>query len=311
VLRPVMLPVRGVPGQCEPATPEAFARAHALWASDLSVLRPFVRAEGPGGLGPVWETAAGADAVDNGGGEGPSGQPIVLCAQCGSTMDVARALAEQGMLGPFGSVLALDQHAGRGQLRRQWRSQAGNVQATLACPPETGAWNDLRPLVLGYLFAQALSALGEPVSVKWPNDLLCGDRKVAGMLVEERPGVILAGIGINLAWAPEPELLREDHKIPAGQFHIAKEGVGPLRLWAALVNNLETGYKSLLNDFSPGEFLVLFRTRMAWRGRRVLVREGVNDVYEAVVRGVSDEGALVLDRAGRESHLLSGDVIPL
>jgi biotin-(acetyl-CoA carboxylase) ligase len=50
---------------------------------------------------------------------------------------------------------------------------------------------------------------------------------------------------------------------------------------------------------------------MAWQGRRVLVQEGASVRYEAVVKGISGEGGLVLDRAGLEIVLLAGDVTPV
>lgn len=278
----------GLPGLAEPATAQSLAGTHPLWASDMAALAP----------GPLEQRACPKDAA-------------LLCGPCASTMDVARALVELGVLGPWGGVLAPVQTAGRGQLRREWLSMPGNVLGTLVCPPASKPWNDLRPLVLGYLLAEALGALGEAVEVKWPNDILCRDKKVAGMLVEERPGCVLVGIGLNLAWAPPPEKLRAGRAMDAGQYHPSAEGVGPLRLWLALVNRMETGYRTLLEAFSPIEFLTIFRTRMSWLGRRVLVSEGESVRYEAVVRGISGEGGLVLDRAGEELVLLAGDVTPV
>jgi BirA family biotin operon repressor/biotin-[acetyl-CoA-carboxylase] ligase len=131
------------------------------------------------------------------------------------------------------------------------------------------------------------------------------------MLVEERAGCVLAGVGINLAWAPPPEALRDGHSVAAGRYCPPGGGLGPLGLWHALVNRLETGYRTLLETFSPSEFLTIFRSRLAWMGRRVLVQEGASVRYEAVVRGISGEGGLVLDRAGQEVVLLAGDVIPV
>ncbi len=281
---------RGLPDLAQPITLDELAAVHPLWSADAAALSPL------------------ADATSlEGGGEGA----VVLCGPCVSTMDVARHLAGQGMLGPWSSVITPAQTSGRGQLRRAWLSRPGNVLATLACPPAAGLWNDLRPLVLGYLFAEALTAIGQAVQVKWPNDLLSDSRKVAGILVEERGACVLAGIGLNLAWAPPPEALREGHCVDAGEFHPSDEGLGPARLWRALVNRVETGYTALLEAFSPPEFLTIFRTRMAWQGRRVLVQEGVSVRYEAIVRGISREGGLVLDRAGQEVVLLAGDVIPV
>jgi BirA family biotin operon repressor/biotin-[acetyl-CoA-carboxylase] ligase len=286
----VSLLARGLPGLADPITQTALSAMHPLWAADLAAAGPL--AEHPAEL-----SAGPAD--------------IVVCGVCSSTMDVARELCAQGMLAPWGSVIAPAQRAGRGQLRRPWLSDPGNMLATLACPPEDKPWNDLRPLVLGHLFGAALGSLGPSVSVKWPNDLLVAETKVAGMLVEERGGCVLCGIGVNLAWAPPAEVLREGHVVAAGRFAPSDADLGPLRLWAALVNHVETGYIDLLDACTPTDFLTIFRSRLAWLGRRVLVHEGAGVRYEAMVKGVSGEGGLVLDRAGEEVVLLSGDVTPV
>ncbi len=278
----------GLPGLAEPVSARQLENMHPLWATDLASLAPQNHRKAP------WP----ADA-------------LLLCGPCTSTMDVARELVERGALGPWGSVLAPMQAAGRGQLRRSWVSRPGNLLATLVCPPAPKPWSDLRPLVFGHLFAEALSELGESAQVKWPNDILCNGKKVAGMLVEERPGCILVGVGVNLAWAPPPEDLRAGRAMDAGQYHPSKEGVGPTQLWRALVNRVETGYMLLLEAFSPKEFLTIFRTRMSWLGGRVLVSEGASVRYEAIVKGISEEGGLVLDRAGQEVVLLAGDVTPV
>lgn len=286
--------MEGLPGLAQPFTLDELAGRHPLWAADVEALSPFA------------DSARLLLGADEGAALG-----VVLCGACGSTMDVARHLVQQGALGPWGSVLAPAQASGRGQLRREWLSRPGNLLATVVCPTASGLWNDLRPLVLGYLFAEALSALGQAVQVKWPNDLLSDGKKVAGILVEERAACILAGIGLNLAWAPPPDALREGHSVDAGEFHASDGALGPARLWHALVNHVETGYTTLLEAFSPHEFLTIFRTRMAWQGRRVCVQEGASVRYEATVKGISGEGGLVLDRAGQEVVLLAGDVIPV
>lgn len=300
-------------GGAEPVTPEGLSALHPLWAADMAALGCLREVAAPAPLGRCWTPAAetGAHAPTSGADAIAAPCRLVLCGPCRSTMDVARGLVEAGTLVPWSSVLTPMQTAGRGQLRREWVSRPGNMLATLVCPPAAGLWNDLRPLVLGYLFAEAMSELGPAVSVKWPNDLLCDDHKVAGMLIEERPGCILAGIGVNMAFAPAAEQMRADFKVSAGEFHPSNGALGPLGLWRALVNRVKTSYSSFLEAFSPNDFLTIFRSRLAWQGRRVLVREGANVRYEAVVKGVSAEGGLVLDHAGREVVLLAGDVIPV
>ena len=132
----VSLLAAGLPGLAEPVSRTSLAAAHPLWSGDLETL----------GSLPDFP----ADAAD-----------AVVCGPCSSTMDVARELVAQGRLGQWGSVIAPDQTAGRGQLRRHWISRPGNLLATLVCPPAPPPWNDLRPLVFGRLFADALSSLGD------------------------------------------------------------------------------------------------------------------------------------------------------
>ncbi len=284
----------GLPCLAAPLDPQALASFHPLWAQDVAALEPWRLAEGQGWLSGT-----------------PQGADMVVCGHCASTMEVARELVARGELRPWASVITPVQTGGRGQLRRAWLSAPGNVLATLVCPPAEGLWIDLRPLVLGHLLAEALADEFPGVEVKWPNDLLLHDRKIGGILVEERPGLVLAGLGLNLAWAPDAASLREGACVPAGAFPARAGGPGPLGLWLRLVKRLETGYRVLLETFSPSDFLLIFQSRLAWLGRRVLVSEGPGLGYEAFIRGVSGKGELVLDRNGREILLLAGDVTPL
>jgi BirA family biotin operon repressor/biotin-[acetyl-CoA-carboxylase] ligase len=285
---------RGLAGLAQPLDPQTLAAAHPLWAADVAALGPWRLEQGE-----AWRCSPALD------------ESVVVCGPCSSTMDVARELVARGELGIFGSVITPVQDTGRGQLRRTWLSAPGNVLATLVLPPAEGLWNDLRPLVVGHLLAEALEDVCSGVHVKWPNDLLLDDKKVGGILVEERPGCILAGLGLNLAWAPRDEELREGHCVAAGTFPACSAASGVLGLWLMLVNRLETGYGTLLETFTTSDFLTLFQSRMAWMGRRVLVTEGASVRYEARIRGVSGKGELVLDQDGKEILLLAGDVTPL
>lgn len=293
---------QGLPGLAEPLDPQRLSAMHPLWAADVEAFGPWRLKQGL-----AWLPASLPDRTQ---GAAPCAD-VVVCGPCSSTMDVARELVARGELGVFGSVIAPTQTVGRGQLRRAWLSAPGNVLATLVCPPAEGLWNDLRPLVLGLLLAEALEDVCGAVQVKWPNDLLQHDRKIGGILVEERPGCILAGLGLNLAWAPGAEALRDGHGTLAGAFPAGSSGSGPLGLWLKLVNRLETRYMAFLETYSSSDFLLLFQSRLAWMGRRVLVQEGAGVRYEARIKGISRKGELVLDQDGREILLLAGDVTPL
>lgn len=107
-----------------------------------------------------------------------------------STQDVARDL-------PIGSIVIADhQTAGRGRLDRRWEAPPGTaLLVSFVLEP--------RPLLSLALGVAAAQACGRGVRLKWPNDLLLGERKLGGILVEVTAGKAVCGIGVNLSWAPD------------------------------------------------------------------------------------------------------------
>ncbi|MGD9690369.1 MAG: biotin--[acetyl-CoA-carboxylase] ligase [Phycisphaerales bacterium] len=132
-----------------------------------------------------------------------------------STQLEARRALDAGLL-PIEpvAVLARTQHAGRGRDGRGWQSPPGGVWMTVCVPLEPGQRPsprlglDLGLAVHGVCAAAALE-LGrpEPVRLKWPNDIMLADRKLAGLLAEVVAHAgrswVLAGIGVNLAVRPQ------------------------------------------------------------------------------------------------------------
>jgi BirA family biotin operon repressor/biotin-[acetyl-CoA-carboxylase] ligase len=107
----------------------------------------------------------------------------------------AREGAAEGLV-----IVAEHQTAGRGRLDRVWETppRAALTQSLLlrpSVPPAAWPW---LPLLTGYAVAKALRAEGFAAEVKWPNDVLIGGRKVAGILAEAREGRVVLGIGINV-----------------------------------------------------------------------------------------------------------------
>jgi len=104
------------------------------------------------------------------------------------------------------AVRAETQSAGRGRFQRQWVSDAGGLWLSAVVPVETNspAWRVL-PLAAGVAVCDALRANGaEELRLRWPNDLLVGNRKLAGMLIDQfQPGLAVVGIGINVRNQPQ------------------------------------------------------------------------------------------------------------
>jgi BirA family biotin operon repressor/biotin-[acetyl-CoA-carboxylase] ligase len=104
------------------------------------------------------------------------------------------------------AVRADTQTAGRGRTGRHWVSDAGGLwlSAVVPCPGPRSAWAML-PLAAGWALLGALASLGvSDLRLRWPNDLLVGPRKLAGLLVERHtPDTAVVGIGLNVFNHPE------------------------------------------------------------------------------------------------------------
>ncbi|MEW5772058.1 MAG: biotin--[acetyl-CoA-carboxylase] ligase [Thermodesulfobacteriota bacterium] len=278
-------------GEGRALDPAALAAAHPSWARDVDALAPWDFDPGEGG----WRSGAGAAGN------------VLVSGQCGSALDLAWELWDAGRLPEWGAVLAVRQTAGRGQLRRAWRSFPGNLHAAWAWPAPPPGFADLTPLAAGLLVAEALEQLGVRLSIKWPNDLLLDDRKVGGILVEERQGRTLVGLGLNLTSAPPAEFLREEWSQPAADLSCSGLTLGPLRLMLALEDFAIDWYALKVSRGNPALFPSLFAGRLAWVGRDVLVH-GSGPPFTATLQGLLPDGGLSLVRDGRELALHAGSI---
>lgn len=144
------------------------------------------------------------------------GRPLHRLAETGSTNDDAKAGAREGA--PHGAVwIAERQRSGRGRQGRVWLSAAGesllfSVLLRIACPPLRVP---LLSLACGLAVRDAIARVvsNRAVKVKWPNDVLIDDRKVAGILVESalaggKVDYVVVGIGVNVHTREFPDELR-------------------------------------------------------------------------------------------------------
>lgn len=114
------------------------------------------------------------------------------CGCVSSTQDVAKRLVSFG--GEVGAVIVADeQQHGRGRFGRTWLSPKGGLYASLILSPEM-----LLPLRVGIAVAEALRTHAVNAMLKWPNDVLVGEKKIAGVLTEIIDERAIVGIGVNL-----------------------------------------------------------------------------------------------------------------
>jgi BirA family biotin operon repressor/biotin-[acetyl-CoA-carboxylase] ligase len=135
---------------------------------------------------------------------------MVRLASTSSTMDALHALAEAGA--PAGTAVVADiQEAGRGSRGRSWSSPPGGLWLSVLARPRAAALEVLS-LRVGLAVTEVLDGVGAGgIALKWPNDLMLGDRKCGGILCEARwqgatPAWVVIGLGLNVANHPPAAL---------------------------------------------------------------------------------------------------------
>ena len=250
------------------------------------------------------------------------GARVHAVAQTTSTMDDARAGADhRGAAGCGDAYLAGEQTAGRGRFGRRWVAAPGAaLLVTFHLCPAAGPHTPLLSAAGGLATAEAVeAACGLGVTLKWPNDVLAGGRKLAGVLADARTsrgGVeVFLGIGLNLHEAATAGLPPEER---ARATNIEGAGATPPdaeTLLAELSKALERRVEQIERD--PSAFLADWRARLETIGRRVRLapagaEAGEAGVVEGVAVGVTETGELTLRfDDGSERSFAAGDVTTL
>ena len=205
----------------------------------------------------------------------------------------------------YSVVLSTQQTAGRGRKNRQWMSHPGESLAVSILVPRAESAllvDSWIPLLVGTAFVDTLTHLGvENVGLKWPNDVLVGGKKLAGVLCEAQPdGEVVAGVGINLRFSgppptPQAASLGEIMKFRADTPDI-------------VTSTLITFLKGLLKaEAAEKQHRVSGVTLTV--GRRVEVLEVIGDRWFGLAERLDSQGHLVVrDEAGGHHVLAAADV---
>jgi BirA family transcriptional regulator, biotin operon repressor / biotin---[acetyl-CoA-carboxylase] ligase len=241
------------------------------------------------------------------------GASCLLVETTESTQAEARLLPQRGF--PPGSLVAAEeQSSGRGRLPgRVWESEKGkNLLFTIYLAPETAALPGL-PIRIGRALCDSVEAFArglDPASrlrpmLKWPNDLMIGDRKAAGILCEAgRPGVF-AGIGLNCCQAEFPPELADR----ATSLELELGHRGPEDRWKILELFLSALPSSLADPRwrQAAESLLWKRGREAsfLPGRPAAAGAAEAWAGEALLRGrvegIDEEGSLLFKAEGERA----------
>ena len=213
-------------------------------------------------------------------------------------IDEARAGAPAGLV-----VVAEHQTAGRGRLGRTWLAPPGAslLMSVLLRPTIAVERRHVLVMAAGLAMAEAVEAeTGVAAGLKWPNDLLVGNRKLAGILAEATGDALVIGIGVNIDW----------HEVPDELAAIATacnlEGGRPTSR-EAIVRTFLDGYGARLSDLDGARRG--YEARLLTVGRRVRV-EQADGVLAGVARGVDAAGHLLVELDDRSLATITvGDVV--
>jgi BirA family biotin operon repressor/biotin-[acetyl-CoA-carboxylase] ligase len=234
---------------------------------------------------------------------------LIEHAELDSTNSEALRLAGEGAAD--GTVIwARTQTAGRGRQGRAWQSLTGNLAISFLLRPGVPP---VRLPELSLLAAVALCDALAPMlpenagpALKWPNDVLLGGAKIAGILLEAAGnGAVVIGIGVNVAHAPAPETISYQATRLADHAPAATVPDLVAALGAVLAAWLDRWQS---DGFAP--VLQAWRARGPKVGDPVQVRAG-SDIVAGTYRDLSPEGALLLDTPTGLRRVTAGDVLPL
>lgn len=247
--------------------------------------------------------------------KGSIGREIFFYEKVGSTNTVASSLAEQVAEGAV--FLADTQEKGRGRLGRVWLSPpGGNIYMSIILRPQI----ETKDATLITIMAAVASAnamrktTGLNISIKWPNDLMCHERKIGGILSElktDQKGILFSVIGIGINVNTDTDSFPEDVREIATS---VKKETGRLfsreEIVAEILNEINNWYM-ILKSMKREVLLAEWQRLTSTLGKEVIVVIG-QETYKGFAETIDDEGMLILRLpSGEMRRIHSGDVTVL
>jgi BirA family biotin operon repressor/biotin-[acetyl-CoA-carboxylase] ligase len=225
-----------------------------------------------------------------------------------STSDFCVALAKAGTAEGL-AVLAARQTAGRGSRGREWLAPPGNVNlSVLLRPQQPAALSGMFSLLAGIAVAEAVNMFLPPSSqatLKWPNDVLIGAEKLAGILIDAAPkgnrlDWLVIGIGINALHAPIIGRATTTLHAHGGDAAAPAIAAAVLARLGARLEDLQTSGPAAIRD--------------AWlanahpQGTKIDIRTAQGSISGSFA-GLSESGALLLSRGDTVQRIDTGEIM--
>ncbi|MFC1861362.1 biotin--[acetyl-CoA-carboxylase] ligase [Chloroflexota bacterium] len=238
------------------------------------------------------------------------GQRVIYYPSLTSTMEMAK---REGIAGAAGGtvIIADEQTAGRGRIKRAWLSPKGSISLSVILYPKAVCLPFFIMLASLAVFRTIEKVTGLKPEIKWPNDVLIGSKKVCGILIEsdvrkDKVNYAVIGIGLNvnlrLADFPDISLIATSLSDELG------EEVSRLEILRCLLVELEKLYLALpLSEHIFEEW----RDRLVTLGKSIQVKSG-NITHRGVAESVNQDGSLLLRKPDASLiTIIAGDIATL
>jgi len=235
------------------------------------------------------------------------GQEVTCYPSLPSTNDVARHKARQGAKEGM-VIVAEEQTAGRGRIKRLWLSPRGSVALSIILYPPLAYLPSLI-MVASLAVARSIEQVtGLKAKIKWPNDVLVNDKKICGILVESdvrgnKVDYAVIGIGINVNLE-----LSEFPQIAPFATSLSRELGGKVSR-REVIRSLLTEAEKLYLALAAGDSVFKeWRDNLVTLGKKVQVSLG-ETTYKGVAESVAADGSLLLRQSdGSLLKIVAGDV---
>ena len=251
------------------------------------------------------ENSLSADLITNNLGTRFVGKRVIHYPSLASTNEAAKQEAQQGAA--EGTVVVADeQTAGKGRIKRAWLTPKGNIALSIILYPSV-TYLPYLIMVASLAVIHSIEAVtGLKSQIKWPNDVLIKGRKVCGILIENKVrgevvdySVIGIGINVNLKLHDFPEILATATSLSD---ELGRD-VSCLSLIRRLLAEVESLYST-----SGDSLYEEWRDSLVTLGKKVRVKSGEN-TYEGIAESVGRDGSLLLRCAdGTMTKIVAGDV---
>jgi len=214
-----------------------------------------------------------------------------------STQNYAKNLV---LKGETDKIICADiQTAGRGRIGNEWQSLSGGLWFSFVTDISDLDVEKIEvfTLILGVSIYQACTSFYNiKLQLKWPNDLLLNGKKVCGILCEKVENKVISGVGINTN-------IDSEDLIECGTTFFKETGVFINNL--ELLNSIIDKFYENLNNFNKEELFKIYKTNMAYLDEKKFIKIVGK---EATIKGIDDNGALIIDDNGLERKITFGEI---